>query len=126
MERKPARPSGGRNRRKFSKKQIADILNRYRRSDRSKREFCDHEGISYTSPDSYRDGNWFRKSKSPAKRTLRKKKDPFVELVPETAVPASPAARLNFPGGKSLEFFSMPDADLLKSLLEPVVSPAEP
>lgn len=100
-------------RRHRSKKQINDVLARYERSGKSQREFCDHEGISYSSF-----GNWFRKSKFSVNRPVRRKKDPFVELTVSAPAPGAPVARLSFSGGRSLEFFTVPDAALIKSLLE--------
>jgi transposase len=50
-------------RRHFTDKEIADVFTRYEQSGKSKREFCDLEGIHYSTF-----GNWFRKKKKKKKR----------------------------------------------------------
>lgn len=92
-----------------SKKQISRLLRRYELSGKSKREFCDHEGISYTSF-----GNWFRKKSSAQSKPLKKG---FVQVELEDGQSHQPVAELILGNGRILKFYSMPDAGVVKSVL---------
>jgi transposase-like protein len=97
-------------RRKFSAAEISAVLKRYRQSGKSRREFCDLEGISY-----HRLCNWLRAEKKPGKRPRPKNASSFI------ALDITPAARsvmqLALPGGRLLSFFTQPDVELIKQLL---------
>jgi transposase-like protein len=96
-------------RRRFSSKQINDILNRYRRSGQSKREFCSLEGVSYTTF-----GNWFRRKRAGSAGRPAKG---FVQVQFDNDAAREPVAELSMGSGRVLKFYSMPGAELVKTLL---------
>ena len=99
-----------RTRRKWSKKQISNILTRYHRSGKSKREFCDLEGISYATF-----GNWYRNKRSTPDKHFKKD---FIQVRLEAGHAGEPVAELILGNGRILKFYSMPDAGFVKSVLQ--------
>ena len=95
------------------KKQIADILARYGRSGKNMREFCDLEGISYSSL-----GNWLRAGKQGKGRAGKKPSPAFVSLkLRERQTAGDVFMQIRFPDGRTVSFFAEPAAELVKTLL---------
>jgi transposase-like protein len=99
-------------RRKFSASEISAVLKRYRQSGKNRREFCDLEGISYSSL-----GNWMRAKKKRRKKFPAKKSGGFVSLDLAGSLAAAPLVQISFPLGHTVSFFTRPDAELVKQLL---------
>jgi hypothetical protein len=98
-------------RRHFTGKEIADVLTRYHQSGKSKREFCDLEGIHYSTF-----GNWFRSQKR-KKKKRELAAGPFMKLkFPPLYSGTVPFMQLSLPGG-DISFYSEPRAQFVKSLL---------
>jgi transposase-like protein len=98
-------------RRKFTAAEISEVLKKYRQSGKNRQEFCDLEGISYSSL-----GNWIRAEKKSKEKNSTRKPSDFISLDLKSAA-STLRMQINFPGGRSVSFFTEPDPQFVRSLL---------
>lgn len=99
-------------RRKLSATEISGILRRYRQSGKNRQEFCDLEGISYSSL-----GNWLRAKKQLKEKFSKTKSGKFISLDLAGLASAAPLMQISFPAGCTISFFTQPLAGFIKELL---------
>jgi len=100
-------------RRKRSKKEITDILSRYRDSGKNRRQFCEEEGLSYNTL-----CNWLRVCRRKGEKKTAGSRSVFVSLAVSAQRTGEPVMELRLPDGSSLSFYTLPDSGFLKSLLK--------